>query len=122
MAEMTAVEYLKAKARMGKIDEYGICTANCFNCPLSKGNNGTEVACMNFGEKFPEKAVSIVKGWAEEHPVKTMLQDFFEKHPNAPRKTSGDPIFCIMLLGYRTSNEGCYGNSCFECWNRPLEE
>ncbi|MGM9917584.1 hypothetical protein [Anaerotignum sp.] len=121
MAEMTAVEYLKAKARMGKIDEYGICTANCFNCPLSKGSNGTEVACMNFGGKFPEKAVSIVQKWAEEHPVKTMMQDFFEKHPNAPRKGLGEPIPCISTLGYKTEGAKCC-ESCFECWNRPLEE
>lgn len=44
-----------------------------------------------------------------------------QKHPNAPRKGLGEPIPCISTLGYKTEDAKCC-ESCFKCWNRPLEE
>ncbi len=119
MAEMTAVEYLKQRGRMTNN-----CDISCSVCPLADVNNSKEVCCEEIKGKYPEEAIDIVQKWAEEHPQKTMLQDFFEKHPNAPRKTTGDPLVCPHVLGYRTEVKGCCTefDKCYDCWNRPLEE
>ena len=72
-----------------------------------------------------EKAVAAAEKWDEEHPEKTMAQDFFEKFPNAPRTKMGNPLGCPYHCGYvREFPRLCDGTreGCFECWNRKLEE
>lgn len=73
---MDAVEFIK--------EYYRICEAHedCVDCPFTKEE--IDIPC-DLISKNAEKIVSIVKQWAEEHPRKTMIQDFFEKFPNAPR-------------------------------------
>lgn len=120
MAEMTALEYLKEKNRMTKA-----CRIVCDKCPLAYVNNGEMVTCGYLERYFPEKTIEIVQKWSEEHPVKTMLQDFLEKYPNAPKDHDGMPEFCPGSLGYQNDNEHCEGSDnykCVNCWNRPLEE
>ena len=103
---MEAVKYLKEKARMCKGNEF------CYNCPLDE--------CIEYEKENPEEAVEIVEKWSEEHPQKTILQDFLEKYPNAPVYTEGQPRLCPQVLGYFEG--GCTGAvSCRSCWNRPLE-
>lgn len=117
MAEMTAVEFLKEYGRMCKMYDL-----NCSECPISElRRKYNSQICRITMIVHPEEAVDIVQKFAEEHQQKTMLQDFFEKHPNAPRKGLGEPIPCISTLGYKTEDAKCC-ESCFECWNRPLEE
>lgn len=125
MAEMTAVEYLKTKARMVNAEEDGACTIDCRDCPLSSINTGKDMTCINFDRAFPEEAISIVKKWAEEHPQKTILMDLLEKYPNALIESDGIPNFCPESLGYKRDHEICDSlddNNCKKCWNRPLEE
>lgn len=113
MAEMTAMEFLKEYRRMCEMhDSY------CSGCPISKFKNYT---CRIVLKDHPEEVIAMVQEWADEHPKKTMLQDFFEKYPNAPRRTSGEPLVCPESLGYRPEDTGCHAG-CDECWNRPLEE
>ena len=121
MAEMTATEYLKTKARMIQFGDDGVCTIECDNCQLFSKNNGKEVPCDCFENMYPEEAVDIIQKWADVHPKKTMMQDFFEKYPNAPRRISGEPLVCPESLGYRPEDTGCHAG-CDECRNRPLEE
>ena len=113
--EMTAVEYFKAKARL---------TANCkicAGCPLNFSKNGREVFCREFEMEYPEEAVAIIQKWAEEHPVKTRMSDFFEKHPNATKREDGRPLVCAFHIGYE-ARERCEPNeNCLVCWNKPLE-
>jgi hypothetical protein len=103
---MDAVEYLKARERYWK--------------------NGNTGMTMRLEKADPEKAVCEIEKWAEKYPVKTMLMDFEEKHPNAPMdRCKGIPNVCPKHLGYTNAEEceidkvvgGCVG-----CWNRPLEE
>lgn len=121
MSEMTALEYLKEKARMTKAVKYGSCNTPCGDCSLSRENSGKNILCVDFEMLYPEEAISAVQEWAEKHPVKTMLQDFFEKYPKAKRKKSGEPAICPETLGYRPEGTGCHVE-CYDCWNRPLEE
>lgn len=117
MAEMTALEYFKEKERMTKK-----CSISCTDCPLFKENNTTGLRCGDLQGVHPEIAVSIVEKWAEEHPKKTILQDFLEKHPNALLDMDGTPRICLKELGYPPDgySKGCECD-CVPCWNRCME-
>ena len=119
---MTAVEYLQEKARMTTGSNGGSCTIQCGKCPLGSDNNGRNINCGSFEAAFPEEAETIVREWAEAHPVKTMRMDFFEKFPNAPTIDGRTPFVCPKHI-YRGIE--CVTNDhhvmCGECWERPLE-
>jgi ABC-type nitrate/sulfonate/bicarbonate transport system substrate-binding protein len=71
----------------------------------------------------PVEAEAILAKWAEEHPEKTIADDFYEKFPKAPRNGEGVPHVCAVDIGYSMPpfcdrNTNC----CAECWRRPLEE
>lgn len=111
---MKFVEAFKTVKRMCDIE-------HCLTCPLSEDNNGTKESCCYFMIQFPEKAEKIITKWAEEHPQKTILQDFLEKYPNAKLNEEGFPKFCPFTLGF--CDNGC--EVCVDvkdCWNRPLED
>ena len=107
---MDAVKYLKEKNRMtfkgAKIFE--------------TIHNGRRKSLGAIEDDDPEGAVEIVEKWSLEHPQKTMMSDFFEKHPNAKKDGKDEPTICPFVLGY-TKDRHCYGKNCFDCWNRPLE-
>jgi hypothetical protein len=107
---MDAVKYLKERNRM--CDTFGL---SCSGCPL--GNSVED--CDDLQRERPEKAVAIVEKWSKEHPQKTMLQDFLEKYPNAPKECTGEPHICPSHLGYEEYMD-CEEN-CLDCWSRPLQ-
>lgn len=117
---MEFIEAMKIKKRMCE-DDIG----DCIDCPLSDCNNATKETCDNFMMLYPEGAEKILTKWAEEHPQKTILQDFLEKYPNAPLKEDGIPQYvCPYQLGYDKSDDCIYEDvtCCKKCWNRPLED
>lgn len=124
--EMTAVEYLKAKARMTKTNEYITCDKDCKNdCMLSLGNNPRDKSCMGFEMLYPEEAVAIVRKWAEEHPRKTRQSEFLEMFPNVGMcdgVIALDP--CDLDTGYEPP-KGCR-SECSDCrqdyWLAELTE
>lgn len=118
---MTALEFLKAKVRMTQN-----CNIDCLDCPLSYRNNKTGKSCTKFIITSPEKAIEIVENWAKEHPVKTFLSDFLEKHPNAPLDIDETPLCCPRDLGYtdKADKESCdwdQDRDCKSCWNREFK-
>ena len=114
--EMSAMEYLETKNRMTKK-----CIINCEDCPLSNFNNGTSFGCVQLETISPEKAIEIVYNWDKEHPVKTMMQDFFETFPNAPKSAKGHPKCCPYDCGY-VDKDNCENyKNCLECWSSPIE-
>ena len=125
--KMEAVKYFEEKKRMlnsvGRT--IGFCdSAECSDCPLYFENNGRGLDCNAFEILYPEEAVAIVEKWSQEHPRKTMLQDFLEKYPKARLEKNGTPKdVCPKNLGYC---EGIYCEinklDCVACWSRPLEE
>lgn len=70
-----------------------------------------------------DKTEAILAIWAEEHPEKTIMDDFFEKHPKTPKTDGGTPYACAVDLGYSMPSS-CHRemDCCAECWRRPLEE
>lgn len=114
---MKFIEAMKIKERMCE-------ERTCSKCPLNKLSEVKECTCTEYTLRFPKKTEEILTKWAEEHPQKTILQDFLEKYPNAPLNESGFPKVCPVGLGFYDS--GCpFGGGvvdCEECWNRPMED
>ena len=117
--------YLKEKTRMTKytiINRYSTnCGISCKECPLSMFNNGYDLHCRDFERVQPAEAIAVVQKWSDEHPMKTIKDDFLEKHPNAPKADTGTPLACAWRAGY-LDEDGCLCGKCTECWNRPLSE
>lgn len=92
-----------------------ICTGreDCNGCVLKN-------KCIIYEECDYSEAEDILAKWAEEHPEKTIADDFFENHPNAPRDDNGNPKPCAEEVGY--IKECPDGVSCYDCWRRPLAE
>lgn len=116
MAEMTAIEFLKEKTRMTNS-----CNIMCADCKLADINNGMKVNCKDLQNFYPEATVSIVQKWSKENPVKTIMDDFFEKFPTPQLTSKCKPRICPKSLGYKNEFK-CYNIDCFDsCWDEPLE-
>lgn len=112
---MDAVKFFKERRRM--------CLSydKCKGCPCEERN---PVSC-NPSTLEIETLVKVVEQWSQEHPQKTMIQDFFEKFPNAPRTVDGLPFPCPFECGYSKNNKCPFGKNapsddCSKCWFRPL--
>lgn len=112
--------YLKERARMGKVDELGNCSINCIECPLSPQHN-KEGGCGVLEHHYPDKAVAIVQKWSDEHPQKTYKDDFFEKFPKAMKDKDGTPKYCLKRL-YGLEKECNKLSDCYKCWNEVMPE
>ncbi len=113
---MDAVKFLEEKNRLCNNNEV------CVGCPLDIW----DVTCEQKIFDSPKEVVEIVEKWSEEHPRKTLKDDFLEKYPNAPiNKEYGFPLsICPSELGYKNkcTNTEKYISGCAACWNRPLSE
>lgn len=96
----------------------------CSACLMSSQHNEHEVSCTYLAKLHPTEAIAIVQKWSDEHPLKTILDDFLEKHPNA-RLRNDLPLVCVKTLGYKGQDYVCPGGKeagCIDCWNMPLSE
>lgn len=121
---MEFVEYMKIKKRMTKTDFKDTCGLPCDECPFNIDDVGSILPCHGFEMLYPEKAEAIVQKWSEEHPQKTILQEFLEHYPNSPLNEKGVPRdICPHHIGYIDlfDGEDCYDN-CYKCWNQPVAE
>lgn len=116
---MEAVEFIKEYRRMCKKYAYiDVCGESCSSeCPLYGGY--CDVSYENLEADY---IVSKVEQWSQAHPQKTMMQDFFEKFPNALKDSSGNPMVCPQALGYGDFCCDDTNHNCTMCWSRPLEE
>lgn len=115
---MDVVKFLKEKERLCDKMYYGT-TGICGECPLQyKGCD------MNEPKDDIEEVIEIVEQWSQDNPQKTMIQDFFEKFPNAPRSEVGTPRMCPCDCGYEKVSNCPNGEICnsLKCWSRPLED
>lgn len=109
---MDVLKFMKERRRM--CDYY----SRCFECPRADEPNCNIEEMSN--EEI-ENFVNIVEQWSKEHPLRTRLQDFREKYPNAPHSDNGTPVICCANLGYDENWVLC-NSDCVACWNKPLEE
>lgn len=111
-----AENYLKERKRMCE-------RSKCNECSIGSNSNGTYKICRVFENDYPSAAIGLVQKWSDEHPQKTYLTDFLDKHPNAPL-TNGIPSgICPYYLGYMAKKEfvECSTN-CQKCWNTAIVE
>lgn len=114
--------YFAEKRRMTKRAKNELCKLGCSNCPLCSINNNKRQSCTAFEMLYPEKAISAIQKWSDEHPQRTYLSEFLKHYPNALLKDGGTPEICLSSLGL-TNYNGCRnGITCSECWNQPVEE
>ena len=90
----------------------------CKGCPREKCLKCEIEELSDTGIK---ELINDVEKWSKEHPLRTRLQDFREKYPNAQICESGLPSACYRSLGYCKSCDPV-GNNCEVCWNMPVEE
>lgn len=87
---MDAVEFFKERRRMCLNYD------RCKGCPCEKN----DLVSCNPSTSEIEILVKVIEQWSQSHPRKTMIQDFFEKFPNAPRTVDGLPFPCPFECGY----------------------
>lgn len=84
----------------------------------------TRATKSNLEKTYPEKAVSLVQRWSDEHQPKTYLSEFLINYPNAPLANDGTPMLCPSKLGLKAM-DGCIkinrNCDCVKCWNQPIE-
>ena len=92
---------------------------DCEHCPLGRGCPCEMTPICIDMAKFE----AILAKWAEDHPEKTIADDFFEKFPKAPRDDKNTPYTCAKDCGY-SKPPYCerVPFNCDNCWRRPLEE
>lgn len=115
---MTAIEYLKAKARMTNK-----CGIECYDCPLSFSNNGIGESCRALERNYPEKAVEIVEKWEKLHTAKTRQSEFLKMFPNVDIDKNGIIAFCPNCVD---KDYSCNGSDlfvkCRDCRNKYWSE
>lgn len=122
---MDAVKFLKEKQRMCDyiFQKYG----NCLKCKLYKDNtHHVDLSCDEYIYKYPKQSIEITEEWRKLHPLRTILDDFKEKYPNAPLDEEGGlPNICPTDLGFEKHKEcanSLGGEACRECWSIPIDE
>lgn len=116
---MDAVEFIKEYRRMcNKYIYSNACGEDCSReCALYG-----EYCDLSCNDMDANDVVYRVEQWSQAHPQKTIMQDFFEKFPNAPRTKTGEPMMCPYNCGYGNFCCEQANGTCYNCWNRPLED
>ena len=125
---MDAFEFCKEFGRMCK--SYCEPPTDCSGCPMNGWNTPPVIECIDmYGltDSQIRERIGIVEKWSKEHPKKTMIQDFFEKFPDAPKTIDGLPFPCPFECGYIKNDNWPFGknkpsDNCSKCWFRLLEE
>ncbi|MCQ2308097.1 MAG: hypothetical protein MJ000_11140 [Bacteroidales bacterium] len=63
------------------------------------------------------ESIENMQKWSDEHPVKSFLDDFKEKHPNAILSCKGKPKACRRLLYGGECRED---RDCLTCWKEEM--
>lgn len=113
---MDALKFFKERMRM--CDYYDGMDDECNTCP--RVNKGCELSTYRDYDYIKEYIADVEK-WSKDHPLRTRLQDFLEKYPDAHICESGLPSACCMSLGYCKSCDDAKG-VCANCWNMLVEE
>lgn len=91
-------------------------------CPVFRLAHKDSASCGYYLSKHPEFAVEIVQKWSDEHPVKTRLDDLFEKYPKTYISSGNTPSIRPYMLGYCENCDDCVYSHCEAevCWHEPL--
>lgn len=98
------------------------CDTTCSPCALGFGPS---ICCKHpdcWDEESIRESINAVNSWAEQHPVKSRLDDLLEKYPDFDLR-NGYPMFYPRVFGY--CQYECIKCNAYErgieyCWNLPL--
>lgn len=94
----------------------------CRYCPTSHYNNSKGCGCIKLIQQCTDEASEIILKWCDKHAAKTYADDFFEKFPNAERRSnSGRPNICINRI-YPGTETDCDHKTCDACWAREYKK
>ena len=91
----------------------------CKGCPRGKCLKCEIEELSDTGIK---ELINDVEKWSKEHPLRTRLQDFQKKYPNASMEPYGTPAICCIDLGYCKNDCDLFKGNCVDCWNMPVED
>lgn len=91
----------------------------CKGCPREKCLKCEIEELSDTGIK---ELINDVEKWSKEHPLRTRLQDFQKKYPNASMEPYGTPAICCIDLGYCKNDCALFKGNCVDCWNMPVED
>ena len=99
-------------------EEYTIIEKTIGECLDLYTDEGCPETITKIEMKEDEQAMTETK-------QKTMMEDFFEKFPDAPRGKSGEPCTCPVGIYFEKSYEECDSfssndSTCIACWSRPV--
>lgn len=118
---MDAIKFMKEKKRM--CNSYSECTEIC---PLKKLMDENRLTCLGYCFAHPEEAVSIVKKWSTEHPIKTRQSEFLKIFPNASICVNGALTICPCHIDAKFETEICGISKCEDCkkeyWLAEVEQ
>jgi hypothetical protein len=80
--ELTAEETIRLKCEMCE-------SISCSECKFSRSNNGEDIFCNKFLEKYPEQFVEILKQWKKDHEKKEVETEF---------------TWCVLIIEADTHN------------------
>ncbi len=94
----------------------------CKDCPLNNEKDNDCLVCL-MPSRYPDEDIdAIVDKWMSEHPIKTYLQDFFEKFPNAPRGAEGSPKICPHQIYPEIAADDRCPEDCLKCWTQEMKK
>lgn len=99
------VVYFKEQKRM--CNDHKSCT----KCGIY--NIDTDLTCAIIQRFYPDACVKVVQAYSDGNPELTYMDDFYKKHPDAPRCPDGRPQACAFHCGYI---KVCPNIPCNECW------
>lgn len=120
-SDQDAVDIIQAFARMC-VKEMG-----CAGCGLSYENNGTGKVCEIFMKENPEKAVKIIRQYANEHPVETRQSKLLKMYPNVYiDKQIGTVNILPCTIDRCVKPDDCASIECADCcrkyWLEEIED
>lgn len=113
---MDAKEFLMICTKECRGKTCNMCKFYEGRCALRLSSSGESGESDKELEQRVDRAVSIAEKLSH---VKTYADDFFEKFPDAPTESNGQPIPCRDTI-YRRKPKLCGGESCLSCWNEPF--
>lgn len=102
---------------------------SCEDCPVRYNNIYCVFSRRPSNQETEEisRIIQSVEKWSQEHQKKTRLDDFLEKHPNAPMGEDGLPFLAPGSLGY-CGDTPCYACKKAKdkpfawCWDQEVED
>lgn len=105
-------------------------SADCSSCKFHHHSGDIcPILCIKEKKPLPENLTREEMGaaldtlWQYAENLKTYLEDFKERYPNAPVDCDGTPNICPADLygkAARVSDDECDPDYCPKCWNRTM--